>query len=197
MKPCINIDHIEENRWRPSLVDADWHAFCQAIFKGIEGSEWEELHIHYREMCKAAGAKKPSESQKAKALWVLKASKDRREEFYHPARKENKQTKLEPWEELALDNALKCQEIPIGVDLLLKILAKSHAYCNGLHLGGLRLFAKDEGKFVLGRCLALLGPVGQRAPVHGVYSLESSREVWATWRALFLPHKEGAGGGFK
>ena len=35
---CINIDHIEENRWGPPLV-AVWHAFCQAIFKGIEGSE--------------------------------------------------------------------------------------------------------------------------------------------------------------
>ena len=23
---CINDDHIAEDRWRPSLVDADWHA---------------------------------------------------------------------------------------------------------------------------------------------------------------------------
>ena len=33
----INSKHIE--RERPPLVDADWHAFCQAICKGIEGDE--------------------------------------------------------------------------------------------------------------------------------------------------------------
>ena len=37
---------------------ADWHAFCQEIDEGIEGSEWEELYNHYREMSKAAGASK-------------------------------------------------------------------------------------------------------------------------------------------
>ena len=50
----------------------------------IEGGEWEGLRFHYREMSKAAGAKKPS---------------DRREEFYDPSRKDNilgrKQTRLE------------------------------------------------------------------------------------------------------
>ena len=40
-------------------------------------------------MSKAAGAKKPSESQKAKAHWAMKAAKDRREEFNDPARKDN------------------------------------------------------------------------------------------------------------
>ena len=33
----VGTKHIEFERWRPSLVDADWHAFCQAIYKGIEG----------------------------------------------------------------------------------------------------------------------------------------------------------------
>ena len=28
LKACINIDHIEDYRWGPLLVDADWHAFC-------------------------------------------------------------------------------------------------------------------------------------------------------------------------
>ena len=56
--------------------------------------------------------------------------------------------------------------------------------------------SRDVEKAIVGRCLALLGPVGQRALAHGVHALERSREVWAAWRALFLPHKEGAGGGF-
>ena len=60
----------------PTLVDADWHSFCQAIYKRIEGSEWEELYEQYKEMSTAAGVWKPSESQKAKALWKMKAARD-------------------------------------------------------------------------------------------------------------------------
>ena len=39
-KSCINVDHIAKQRWCPPLVDADWHAFSQAICKGIEGEDW-------------------------------------------------------------------------------------------------------------------------------------------------------------
>ena len=59
------------------------------LSKGIEGEEWEELFCHYREMSRATGAKKPSESHKAKALWAMKAAKDRSEEYYDPARKDH------------------------------------------------------------------------------------------------------------
>ena len=62
LKACINVGHIGEILG-PPLVDADWHAFCQAIREGIEGSEWEELYHHYREMSMAAGSKKPNESE--------------------------------------------------------------------------------------------------------------------------------------
>ena len=44
--------------------------------KEWKGKEWEELYCHFREMNKSTGAKKPSESQKAKALWAMKAAKD-------------------------------------------------------------------------------------------------------------------------
>ena len=27
----INAKHVELERWRPPLVDADWHAFCQTF----------------------------------------------------------------------------------------------------------------------------------------------------------------------
>ena len=73
----------------PPLVDADRHAFCQAIYDGIEGNEWEELYRRCKEMSKAAGAKQPSESRKAKALWAMKAANDRGDEFYDSARKDN------------------------------------------------------------------------------------------------------------
>ena len=39
-KACINVDHIAQDRWEPPLVDAAWHAFCQAIYKGIVGRDW-------------------------------------------------------------------------------------------------------------------------------------------------------------
>ena len=40
----INVEHIAEDRWGPPLVDADWRAFWQAIYKGIEGEDWGELY---------------------------------------------------------------------------------------------------------------------------------------------------------
>ena len=72
---------------------------------------WEEMYDSYKAMSNALGVKKP----KAK-----KAAKDRREEFYDPAREDNilgrNEPRLELWEEhlkdptVALDNALKCVE---------------------------------------------------------------------------------------
>ena len=57
----------------------------------------EELYHHHREMSKAAGAKKPSESQKAKALWVMKAAKDRRDEYDSAAKKTFWQGNRQDW----------------------------------------------------------------------------------------------------
>ena len=74
-------------------MDADWYAFCQAIYKGTGVSEWEDLYHHHREMSKAAGAKKPSESHKANALWAMKAAKDRGDEFNDSAWKDKKTDK--------------------------------------------------------------------------------------------------------
>ena len=65
------------------------HAFCQAINKGIEGEDWEELYDCYTEMSRAVGVKKPNENQKAKAFGKMKAAKDREEDFYDPERKDN------------------------------------------------------------------------------------------------------------
>ena len=105
------------------MVDADWHAFCQANHKGIDGSEWErELCDYYKEMSKAAGVKKPNGSQKARALWRMKAARHSGEDFNDPERKDNisgrNKTRLELWEEqvkdpiVALDKTLDCVENP-------------------------------------------------------------------------------------
>ena len=68
-------------------------------------------------MSRDVGVKKPQEAWKAKALWEMKADKDRKEEFYDPAREEDisrrNRTRLELWEEhlkdpiAALDKAIE------------------------------------------------------------------------------------------
>ena len=50
-KELVNVNHIE--RWCLPQVDADWYAFCQALYKGIEGEVWEEMYESYKEMSKA------------------------------------------------------------------------------------------------------------------------------------------------
>ena len=99
------------------MVDADWYAFCHALYKGIEGEDWEDMCDSCQVMCRAVGVKKPQEAQKARALWAMKAAKDRKEEFYDPAREEDiskrNKTRWELWEEhlkdpiAALDKSLK------------------------------------------------------------------------------------------
>ena len=114
-KAYIDVNHIKPERWSLSLVDADWYAFCQALYKGIEGKDWEEMNDSCKVLSKAVGVKKPREAQKARALWAMKAAKDRWEELYDPARKVNilgrSRTRLDLWDPIvALDKALKCVE---------------------------------------------------------------------------------------
>ena len=131
-------------------------------------------YFHCRDMRKAAGARKPSESQNAKALWAMKAAKDREEEFYDPARKDNilrrKQTRLELWRRAhqGPNKSLgQSSEVPRESASRLifgsRHLVKSRASFNGLWPERLRHCGKDVGMSVLGRRLALSGPVGQCA----------------------------------
>ena len=52
-KSYTNVHHIAKERWGPPLVDADWHAFCQALYKDIEGEDWGELHDAYKDTSRA------------------------------------------------------------------------------------------------------------------------------------------------
>ena len=38
-KSCVNVDHIAKDH---PLVDVDWRAFCQTLYKDIEGEDWGE-----------------------------------------------------------------------------------------------------------------------------------------------------------
>ena len=70
-KSCINVDHIAKGRWSPPVVDADWHAFCQAFLWHRKGEDWEELYDAHKEMSRTVCVRKPQETQKAKALWKM------------------------------------------------------------------------------------------------------------------------------
>ena len=60
----------------PPLVDADWYAFCQALYKGIGGKDWEEMYDSCKIMSSMdVGVKKPQEAQKARALWAMKSAR--------------------------------------------------------------------------------------------------------------------------
>ena len=54
-KTYINVDHIEKERWVLTLVDYDWYAFCQALYKGIQGEDWGDMYEAYRHMSRAVG----------------------------------------------------------------------------------------------------------------------------------------------
>ena len=58
-KSYINVDHKAKERWGPPLVDVGWHAFCQALCKGIEGEDWKKHYDAYKEMSTAVKVKKP------------------------------------------------------------------------------------------------------------------------------------------
>ena len=88
-KSYINVDHMEKERRCPHLVDCDWNAFRQAVYKGIEGEDWREMYEAYKEMSRAVVVKKPQETQKAKLLWNMKAAKDAGEEYYDSTRTDN------------------------------------------------------------------------------------------------------------
>ena len=51
----------------PFLVDADWCAFCQALQKGTEGEDWEEMYDSYKVMSKAVGVKKTAGGSEGKS----------------------------------------------------------------------------------------------------------------------------------
>ena len=174
--------------------------------KELKVREWEELYCHYRDMSKATGAKRPSESQEANAFWGMKPAKDRSEVYYDPARKEDMfgrtRTPLDfvgrapqrPNHSLGKSIAVPGEpQLGLAIGSKRKVVRTAMA-CSDV--GTKILQEMWEGTFREG-VLALPGPVGQCAPAHGVHLSERPGEVWVAWRALFLPYQEGAGGGYK
>ena len=83
-RTCIDTAYVVDHRWEPPVVDADWHAFCQAVYRGTEGQEWQAMYYHYKELHQTAKSKNHGDNQKANALWAMKAARDREDEYYDP-----------------------------------------------------------------------------------------------------------------
>ena len=58
----IDTSKTDMQRWRPPLVDADWHAVCQAVYQGIEGPEWEAMYFTCEDLHQAVKNKKSAEN---------------------------------------------------------------------------------------------------------------------------------------
>ena len=56
--------NVGDSRWGPPLVDEDWRAICQGIYKGVEGAEWKNLYYKFVEMNKDANVRRPSGSSR-------------------------------------------------------------------------------------------------------------------------------------
>ena len=110
------MDHIVKKIWGPLWWTAIGTPFARHFTKELKEVIGKSCNHHYRGMSKAAGVKKPRESRRAKALWAMKAAKDRVEDV-NPARKDNiLGRRQELWTEHlkdpieALDKALKYLE---------------------------------------------------------------------------------------
>ena len=73
LKAYVNVDHTEKERWGRPLVDYD--ASCQALYKGIEGEDWEDVFFVQRNElgCVYGNRRSPREQ---KDVWKMKAAKD-------------------------------------------------------------------------------------------------------------------------
>ena len=77
--------------------------FCQAIYLGIEGQEREAMYCHSQELRQAVKRKKTfGDNQKARAMWAMRAAKDREAKCYdpnhHKDNQDRNQSRLGVWE---------------------------------------------------------------------------------------------------
>ena len=82
-KGLVNVNHIEPERWSPLLVDADWYAFCQALYKGIEGEDWEDMYFPFKEM-RRTGSEEATGGPKSKSPLENEGSQGCRRRILRP-----------------------------------------------------------------------------------------------------------------
>ena len=83
---------VEAGRWGPPPVDEDWHSVCQAIYKGVEGAEWENLCHKFVEMNKAVNIRHQSGNRRVRALWKERDASDKRRRVRSDQRAEDRKS---------------------------------------------------------------------------------------------------------
>ena len=79
----IDTTDVGDRRWGPPLVGGDWHAICQAIFQGVEGSEWETMNYNCTRSCrKRSNVVNLEENKVDQGTLVLERSRWRRNRFF-------------------------------------------------------------------------------------------------------------------
>ena len=58
-------------------MDEDWHAICQAVYKGVEGLDCEVMYYQYMELHQADKRNKSNENHKEKVFWAWKEAIDK------------------------------------------------------------------------------------------------------------------------
>ena len=155
----MNIDHIEFDLLSGNLQG--------------NGKEWEELYCNFRDMSKATGAKKPSESPKPKSLWAMRAARDRDEKFYDLARKEDMPGRTNVW--ICVMNISKIRwqhwkrrwsasKLPTNVGIWFHSLSLSSlVFAMAFSIAGAKILQKNVGRAVLGGGLTSPGRTGRTA----------------------------------
>ena len=78
----INTTNVGDRRWGPPLVKEDWHASCQAIYKGVEGAAQENLYCKFVEMNKEVNVRNPRGGSRAKTFEKVSAANDTGDTYY-------------------------------------------------------------------------------------------------------------------
>ena len=65
-------------------MDEDCHATRQAIYKGVQGADWENSYYKYVDVHEAVNREKLGISEKAKALWSMRDAKANGEACHDP-----------------------------------------------------------------------------------------------------------------
>ena len=68
LRTLVDTTNVGDSSGGPPLVNEDWHAISQAIYKGVEGPEWEVTFFEYVEMRKGTMTQVASFRSRAEGL---------------------------------------------------------------------------------------------------------------------------------
>ena len=78
LRTCIDTSNVGDQRWGPPLVDAEWHAFCQAIFSRNRRTR-VGCHVFSIQGLAPSGekARNLERMKNGKVLWAMKEARNK------------------------------------------------------------------------------------------------------------------------